>query len=127
MFNAKSGQYRILTAMLVAIAAWASCFSYAKAEVRTVPANETCMVANRVPGSPTIEVLIDQRTYYVCCKNCEARIRQNPALRYATDPLSHKRINKAEAFIAALDDGSIAYFETRENAQVYFAGEKKTL
>ncbi|MBI2413825.1 MAG: TRASH domain-containing protein [Deltaproteobacteria bacterium] len=118
---------RILITMLVVVAAWASCFSYAKAEVKTLPSRDICMVANRVPGYPTIEVPIDGRTYYVCCKNCEARIRQDPALRYAKDPLTHKKINKADSFIALKDDGSVAYFESRESAEEYFARIKKTL
>ncbi|MBI4949792.1 MAG: TRASH domain-containing protein [Deltaproteobacteria bacterium] len=118
---------KILITMLVAIAAWASFCPYATAEVKTVDSKDVCMVANRVPGFPTIEVLIDGRTYYVCCKNCEARIKKDPALRYTKDPLSRKKINKAEAFIVALDDGSIAYFESRESAEEYLAGMKKAL
>lgn len=118
---------KILIAMLVAIAAWVSYAPYATAEVKTVPSGDICMVANRIPGYPTIKVPIDGRTYYVCCRNCEARIRQNPALRYAKDPLTRKKINKAEAFIALKDDGSVAYFESRESAERYFAGMKKAL
>ena len=125
--NSHPVRRRVLMTMLVVIAAWASFCSYANAEVKTVDSKDVCMVANRVPGSPTIEVLIDRRTYYVCCKNCEARIKKDPALRYTKDPLSRKKINKAEAFIVALDDGSIAYFESRESAEEYFAGMKKAL
>lgn len=90
MFNSKSGWFRVFITMLAVIAAWASFCSYAKAEVKTADSKDICMVANRVPGYPTIEVPIDGRTYYVCCKNCEARIKQNPTLRYAKDPLSRK-------------------------------------
>ncbi|MBI5453567.1 MAG: hypothetical protein HY956_02960 [Deltaproteobacteria bacterium] len=118
---------KILITMLVAIAAWVSYSPYAAAEVKTVPSRDICMVADRVPGYPTIEVPIDGRTYYVCCRNCEARIRQNTALRYAKDPLTRKKINKAEAFIALKGDGSVAYFESRESAEEYFAAKKKAL
>lgn len=123
----KTVRLRILMTMLVVIAALLSYGASAKAEVKTIPSSDICMVANRVPGYPTIEVPIDGKTYFVCCKNCEARIRRNPALRYAKDPLTRKKINKADAFIALKDDGSVEYFESRENAERYFSAKRKAL
>ncbi|MBI5642335.1 MAG: TRASH domain-containing protein [Deltaproteobacteria bacterium] len=87
--------------------------------------SEICMVANRVPGEPTIAVPIEGKTYYVCCENCEARIKANPSIRYSIDPLTGRKINKADSFIKVNKDGSVTYFESAENARKFYSSAKK--
>ncbi|MBX2956315.1 MAG: hypothetical protein KF846_09170 [Cyclobacteriaceae bacterium] len=56
-------------------------------------------------------------TYYACSHQCIAALQSNEGERYAIDPISKKRINKATAFICLHPDksGKVCYFESKEN------------
>ena len=44
-------------------------------------------------------------------------------LRVATDPVSGKPVDKAEAVIGELPDGKVFFFESEKSLEVYAGGE----
>jgi YHS domain-containing protein len=80
-----------------------------------VDSKYVCMVTNQLFVKEQIPVELEGKTYYGCCEMCKAKIKNNPQSREATDPVSGKKVDKAEAVIGASADGSIYYFESEEN------------
>ncbi len=80
-----------------------------------VDSKYVCMVTNQLFVKEQIPVELEGKTYYGCCEMCKAKIKNNPQSREATDPVSGKEVDKAEAVIGASADGSIYYFESEEN------------
>ena len=84
-----------------------------------VDSKYVCMVTNQLFVKEQIPVEVEGKTYYGCCEMCEAKIKNNPQSREATDPVSGKKVDKAEAIIGATADGSIYYFESEENLEMF--------
>ncbi len=84
-----------------------------------VKPENVCMVNDRHLGVKQISVEVGGKVYYGCCKMCVSRIRNNESIRYAVDPVSKKKVNKASAFILALKDGRVLYFENLENVEKF--------
>ena len=84
-----------------------------------VDSKYVCMVTNQLFVKEQIPVEMEGKTYYGCCEMCEAKIKNNPQSREATDPVSGKKVDKAEAIIGATADGSIYYFESEENLEEF--------
>lgn len=84
-----------------------------------VDSKYVCMVTNQLFVKEQIPVEVESKTYYGCCEMCEAKIKNNPQSREATDPVSGKKVDKAEAIIGASADGSIYYFESGENLEKF--------
>lgn len=85
---------------------------------------QVCMVNNAYMGKKQIPVAYDNKTYYGCCEMCVDKIKNNKAIRYATDPYTGKAVDKATAFIAlnpTSKDGSVMYFENKESFRNYKA------
>ena len=82
------------------------------------------MITNQLFVKEQIPVEVEGKTYYGCCEMCKAKIKNNPASREATDPISGNKVDKAESVIGATDDGSIYYFETEENLEKFNASAK---
>ncbi len=80
-----------------------------------VDSKYVCMVTNQLFVKEQIPVEMEGKTYYGCCEMCKAKIKNNPQSREATDPVSGKKVDKAEAVIGASADGNIYYFESEEN------------
>jgi YHS domain-containing protein len=80
------------------------------------------MVNNRYMGTPQIPVLVDGKTYYGCCKMCEARLKQEARLWSSVDPVSRRTVDKATAVIARDLAGDVLYFESEESLRSYNAG-----
>lgn len=78
--------------------------------------NLVCMVNDAYMGKDQIEVKYEGKTYYGCCEMCEKRIPLEEAVRYAIDPYSLRKVNKADAYIVIINDkDDVAYFENKEN------------
>lgn len=88
---------------------------------KVVPSREVCMVTNMHFARPQIPVEQAGKIYYGCCENCKATIQSDASSRTATDPLSKKLVDKANAVIAANESGSVLYFENRANFKRYTA------
>ncbi|MBK3332140.1 TRASH domain-containing protein [Persephonella atlantica] len=91
-----------------------STFVYARSEI--VKPEYVCMVNDRFMGVEQIPVKVNEKVYYGCCKMCIGRLQNNESLRYAVDPISGKKVDKAKAVILKQKDGSVLYFENESNA-----------
>ncbi|MFO0639725.1 MAG: hypothetical protein U0183_10985 [Polyangiaceae bacterium] len=80
-----------------------------------------CMVTNRFMGRAQIAVPVAGKTYFGCCEMCKARLGQEPALREAEDPYSHRQVDKAGAIIARDAEGNVFYFESKANLSAALA------
>jgi YHS domain-containing protein len=97
-------------------------------ELRRVDPQTVCMVNDHAMGKPQIAVEVDHKTYYGCCDMCKQRLAQDEAVRYAVDPVSGEKVDKATAVIAERPDGSVLYFASEETLRRFpsgSAGSKK--
>ncbi len=78
-----------------------------------------CMVNNAAFDKPQIPVEVNRKTYYGCCPMCKERLAKDASARTATDPVSGKSVDKAEAVIGKASDGSVYYFENEGNMKQY--------
>jgi YHS domain-containing protein len=78
-----------------------------------------CMINNQSFTKEQIPVEIEGKTYYGCCQMCEGKLKSNPGSRTATDPVSKSEVDKAEAVIGAMPDGTDYYFESEENLKAF--------
>lgn len=84
-----------------------------------------CMVTNKAFDKPQIPVKIGEKTYYGCCEMCKEKLEKDAQLRQAVDPVTGKSIDKASAVIGVTEDGSVHYFETKDNLEKFNKGEEK--
>ncbi len=85
----------------------------------SIPANLVCMVNNKYMGEPQIPVKINYIVYYGCCNMCEEQLKNNPETRFAIDPYSQTKVNKAHAYIAISDNDEVLYFENQNHFKKY--------
>lgn len=87
-----------------------------------VPNETVCMVNNAYMGKKQIEVPHGGKIYYGCCAMCVERIPNDQTVREAVDPLTGKKVDKANAYIVMIsDEGEVAYFENEENYKKFLA------
>jgi len=84
-----------------------------------VEAPYICMITNKVFDSKQIEVPVAGRTYYGCCQMCVETLNGEAESRYAVDPVSRMRVNKADAILGAGLNGTVHYFESVENLRAF--------
>jgi YHS domain-containing protein len=78
-----------------------------------------CMINNQRFDKAQIPIQVSGKTYYGCCEMCKETLRNKPASRMATDPVSKKKVDKAKAVIGADADGKVFYFENQENMKKF--------
>ncbi len=80
-----------------------------------------CMVNNTYMGVDQIPVPLQEKTYYGCCDKCVRDLLTNETVRFAIDPYSKQKVDKALAFItmSQAKSGTILYFESEQNAKKY--------
>jgi YHS domain-containing protein len=78
-----------------------------------------CMINNNVYDTPQIPVPIDGKTYYGCCMGCKAKLENDIKTRYAVDPVSNNKVDKAIAIIGQTNSGKVLYFESEETFNKY--------
>lgn len=80
-----------------------------------------CMVNNTYMGVDQILVTVQNKTYYGCCDKCVRDIQTDEKVRFAIDPYSKVKVDKAIAFItmSPAKPGTILYFESEQNAKKY--------
>lgn len=98
---------------------------YAGEQMKIVASDKVCMVTNMLFPRTQIPVAHDGKTYYGCCENCKKTLSEDSASRVAVDPVSGKSVDKAMAVIAARDDGSVVYFESKKTFKAYTAKAQK--
>lgn len=77
------------------------------------------MVNNQFMGRPQIPVSVDGRTYFGCCEMCKGKLEREVSARTATDPVSGRQVDKAEALIGKTSTGAVLYFESQTTFAAY--------
>jgi YHS domain-containing protein len=90
-----------------------------KPALKKVEAKKVCMVNNQVFDKDQIPVQVEGKTYYGCCEMCKERLSKDVEARTAVDPVTGKKVDKATAVIAAMEDGKVLYFESQETLAQY--------
>jgi YHS domain-containing protein len=88
-------------------------------ELKQVESKYVCMVTNQLYDKEQIPVAVDGKMYYGCCQMCEAKLKDDPSSRMATDPVSGKEVDKSTAVIGAAPDGKVYYFENAEDLKAF--------
>lgn len=78
-----------------------------------------CMVNDTYMGRAQIRVEVAGKTYFGCCPNCETRLKNEPAVRAAIDPVSGEVVDKASAVLAQDASGAMLYFANEQNLRDY--------
>lgn len=100
-------------------------FGYEKGQ--QVPSDMVCMVNDEFMGKKQLAVPLNGKTYYGCCENCKERIPKDEKVRYAIDPQTGSKADKARAYIVLIGDGGqVAYFEHQDNYR-QFLNQNKAL
>lgn len=87
--------------------------------LKQVEPKYVCMVNNSLFQREQIPVLVEGKTYYGCCEMCKGRLENDPRSRVAIDPVSGNTVDKAVSIIGASTQGSIYYFENKNNLQKF--------
>lgn len=88
-------------------------------DLKQVESKYVCMVTNQLYDKEQIPVAVEGKTYYGCCQMCEAKLKEDPSSRMATDPVSGKEVDKSTAVIGAAPDGKVYYFENAEDLKAF--------
>ncbi|WP_276374252.1 hypothetical protein [Chryseolinea sp. H1M3-3] len=91
-------------------------------EKDTIAHNKICMVDDIYQGDyPTLTVALSNKTYYGCDAKATQDLLNKQELRFAIDPLTKRKIDKASAFIGLnpKKDGKVLYFESKETFTQY--------
>jgi len=107
---------------LVLVASTAVLADDAAAKVTRVASDKVCMVNDRSMAMDQIPVEVDGKTYYGCCNMCKDRLAKDEAVRFAIDPVSGKKVDKAKAIVGALPGAEVLYFESIANLEKYNTG-----
>ena len=78
------------------------------------------MVTDKYFGQLQIPTEVEGRTYYGCCEMCAAKLQSQRGMRYATDPVTGREVDKAKAVAGRLADGRIRMEEPKRDGQVRF-------
>jgi YHS domain-containing protein len=109
----------MLTLVLLLLAApglFAAGVKVKKADSKTV-----CMFMNRALPDANPSVAIDGKTYYYGTENCREKLKADPSLRTAVDPVTHKKVDKATAVVGVTPAGEAVYFESAKTLAEYNA------
>ena len=117
--------HRLVLAVALVVAAFGGfAEEQANDKVVAVESKNVCMINDRSMANEQIAVEVDGKTYFGCCPMCKERLVKDEASRFAVDPVSGKKVDKAKAVIGALPGAKVLYFESRENLERYNAGAR---
>ena len=117
---------RLAAALLLTLLASVAVFAEDAANEKAVEVkpNQVCMVNDRSMAMEQIPVEVDGKTYYGCCPMCKERLAKEESFRYAIDPVSGAKVDKAKAVIGALPGAAVVYFESIANLEKFNAGQR---
>jgi len=78
-----------------------------------------CMVTNQVFAKDQIPVKVGDKLYYGCCHMCKKKLAENEDVRFGTDPVTRKKVDKSTAYIGAYSNGEVVYFLNKSNFEKY--------
>jgi YHS domain-containing protein len=86
---------------------------------------KVCMVNDRYMYVDQIPIEVDGITYYGCCEDCVMKIQKNIGdVRYAKDPVSGNKVDKASATIVQnKNNGIVYYFKTKTLADAFIKNQ----
>lgn len=90
-----------------------------EAKLSVIDAKYVCMINDDAYTTEQIPVEVDGKTYYGCCMGCKTKLENDPASRFAVDPVSGARVDKATAIIGVDLFNSVFYFESLDNLNSY--------
>ena len=121
------------TISFAAVMLFTATVAFAQAEAPAAPApplvkvesSKVCMINEQFMDKEQIPVEVDGKTYFGCCNMCKERLANDESKRFAVDPVTGRKVDKAKAVIAAASDGSVAYFESDATLEKYNKSTKK--
>lgn len=98
-----------------------------QAKTAEINKNEVCMVNDAFMGAPQIEVPVNGKMYYGCCKMCVGKLNNSEDIRTAVDPHTNEKVDKASAFIVLdpdSDQDAVMYFKNEKNYKDFINGRE---
>lgn len=93
----------------------------ARADGEVTDKSLVCMMQDSVLKKPGVPLTFAGKNYYGCCPMCKEKMADNPSkYLFAVDPVTKKRIDKADAYVYELQ-GAALYFESKESLQQFAA------
>ncbi len=86
-----------------------------------VDANRVNMATNRLADSELKAVTISGKTYFVAGDAYKEMLLNNPSVRFSRDPLTNRRVDKADAVVFADASGKVFYFESENTMKDFIA------
>lgn len=83
--------------------------------------SRVCMVNNKFMDKEQIAVPVNGETYYGCCEGCVSQLKNGTDIRYALDPLTGEKVDKAIAVIIVKPGtkDEVLYFKSEDNVKKY--------
>ncbi len=101
--------------------------SSASADGEVTDKSLVCMMQDTVLKKPGVPLTFAGKNYYGCCPMCKEKMVADPEkYLFAADPVSKKRIDKADAYVYELE-GSALYFESRSTLATFAANPRQYL
>lgn len=94
----------------------------------TINHSKVCMVEDVYQGDyPSVAVSINNKTYYGCSQKATRDLTTMDRLRFAIDPVSKEKVDKAMAIITIhpKKDGKVMYFGSKATYNQYLNNLKK--
>lgn len=92
---------------------------FAAMTLTRVEPKKVCMINEKVFVNDQIAISVGGKTYYGCCEMCKTALAEDASKRTATDPVSGRSVDKADAVIGADAQGSVYYFESEANLRAF--------
>ena len=106
--------------LLIALIVWGVIGSAgSEAKLKIIDSSHTCMGSNQAQKKAQDFAEVEGKRYYGCSKMCIVNLEQNPTYRYGIDPVSGRRVDKANAIVAARPSGERLYFESEETFRAF--------
>lgn len=93
------------------------------AGIQKADPKRVCMIHNQMFKGDQISVPVEGRTYYAYCDMCKTQLEKDAEVRFAFDPVSNKKVDKARAVIGVLPDDTVLYFESEKTFEKYRSGK----
>jgi YHS domain-containing protein len=94
-------------------------------KVKKTDAKYVCFMNKQHFDSPQKKVEVNGKTYYGCCEHCLEQLK-DPKSHLATDPVSGKQVDMADAVIGYDKSGKVYFFENNANLKKFRVASSAT-